>query len=153
MASLTVRTSVESFRTVEVTPSREPAEYGKGSGGVLGLNTGWATITSASLRRTSLLGVQTIKGFRSPSGRRSSQVGADTQREVWFIDRVMANMITHHSQLPSGSDTDHVWRIDNLAKVQSNLTAHNLVTLSFLSNYYHDQYAGSRPSASADHPY
>ncbi|MFZ1927614.1 MAG: carboxypeptidase-like regulatory domain-containing protein, partial [Candidatus Sulfotelmatobacter sp.] len=36
---LVVRTSVESFRSIEVAASREPAEFGKGSGGVLALNT------------------------------------------------------------------------------------------------------------------
>jgi hypothetical protein len=36
---LAVRTSVDSFRSIQVTPSREPAEFGKGSGGVLALNT------------------------------------------------------------------------------------------------------------------
>src|SRR5208282_5832057 len=42
----------------------------------------------------------------------------------------------------SGADSDHVWRMDNLAKLQSNLTTRNIVTASFLSDYYHDQYAG-----------
>ncbi len=37
--ALVVRTSVDSFRSIAVTPSREPAEFGKGSGGVLALNT------------------------------------------------------------------------------------------------------------------
>ncbi len=36
---LAARTSIESFRSIEVVPSREPAEFGKGSGGVLSLNT------------------------------------------------------------------------------------------------------------------
>ena len=36
---LAVRTSIESFRSMEVVSSREPAGFGKGSGGVLGLNT------------------------------------------------------------------------------------------------------------------
>jgi len=35
-----------------------------------------------------------------------------------------------------------VWRGDNLAKVQANLTNRNIVTASFLSNYYHDKYDG-----------
>ncbi len=37
---LLVRVSTDAFRSIEVEPSREPAEYGKASGGVLGLNTG-----------------------------------------------------------------------------------------------------------------
>jgi len=62
---------------------------------------------------------------------------------VWFIDALNGEYDnTIIRQLPSGSDTDHLWRVDNLAKLQSNLTARNIVTASFLSNYYHDQYAG-----------
>ena len=63
--------------------------------------------------------------------------------KMWFIDALDGeydNNIT--KQLPPGSDSDHIWRVDNLAKVQSNLTTRNIVTASFLSNYYHDQYAG-----------
>ncbi len=71
--------------------------------------------------------------------------------KMWFIDALDGeydNNIT--KQLPSGH-TDHVWRADNLAKLQSNLTTRNIVTLSFLSNYYHDEYAGlSVLHASAD---
>jgi len=37
---LLVRVSTDAFRSIAVEPSREPAEYGKGSGGVLSLNTG-----------------------------------------------------------------------------------------------------------------
>jgi hypothetical protein len=37
---LLVRVSTDAFRSIEVEPSREPAEYGKGSGGVLSLDTG-----------------------------------------------------------------------------------------------------------------
>ena len=37
---LLVRVSTDAFRSIKVEPSREPAEAGKGSGGVLSLNTG-----------------------------------------------------------------------------------------------------------------
>ena len=48
---LLVRVSTDAFRSIQVEPSREPAEAGKGSGGLLSLNTGigddhfrfWAT--------------------------------------------------------------------------------------------------------------
>ena len=63
--------------------------------------------------------------------------------KMWFIDALDGeydNNIT--KQLPSGADSDHVWRMNNLAKLQSNLTTRNIVTASFLSDHYHDQYAG-----------
>src|SRR6201998_3632215 len=37
---LLVRVSTDAFRSIQVEPAREPAEFGKGAGGVLRLNTG-----------------------------------------------------------------------------------------------------------------
>jgi len=37
---LLIRVSTDAFRSIQVEPSREPAEAGKGSGGLLRLNTG-----------------------------------------------------------------------------------------------------------------
>ena len=142
--ALAVRTSVDSFRSIEVTPSREPAEFGKGSGGVLALNTRMGNdhfrVTSTDFTPA----VQTIKGISIGQWTPIYTMSGPIRKgKVWFIDALDGeydNDITQ--QLPSGSDTDHVWRVDNLAKLQSNLTARHIVTLSFLSNYYHDQYDG-----------
>ncbi len=141
---LDVRTSVESFRTLEIQGSREPAEYGKGSGGVLSLNT---RMGDDHFRVTSIdfiPGIQTIKGVSIGQWTPIFTVSGPIQKgKVWFIDALDGeydnDIIT---QLPSGADNDHAWRVDNLAKVQANLTNHNLLTASFLSNYYHDQYSG-----------
>jgi carboxypeptidase family protein len=141
---LAVRTSVESFHSIAVTPSREPAEFGKGSGGVLALNTRMGAdqfhITSTDFTP----GLQDINGVSiSQWVPLVTMSGPIRKGKIWFIDSLDGeydNNIT--KQLPSGSDNDHVWRVDNLVKLQSNLTTRNIVTLSFLSNYYHDQYAG-----------
>jgi hypothetical protein len=141
---LAVRTSVDSFRSIDVTPAREPAEFGKGSGGVLGLNT---RMGDDHFRMTStdfLPGVQTIKGISIAQWTPIYTVSGPIRKgKMWFIDALDGeydnNII---KQLPSGSDRDHSWRVDNLAKMQSNLTTRNFVTVSFLSNYYHDQYDG-----------
>jgi hypothetical protein len=62
---------------------------------------------------------------------------------MWFIDALDGEFDDNADvQLPLGADRDYVWRVDNLAKVQANLTARNIVTASFLSNYYHDEYDG-----------
>jgi hypothetical protein len=141
---LAARTSVESFRSIEVTPSREQAEFGKGSGGVLALNTRMGDdhfhLTSTDFTP----GLQDIHGISiSQWVPVVTMSGPIRKGRTWFIDALDGeydNNIT--KQLPSSSDADHVWRVDNLAKLQSNLTTRNIVTVSFLSNYYHDQYAG-----------
>ena len=141
---LVVRTSVESFRSIEVAASREPAEFGKGSGGVLALNTRMGDdhfhITSTDFTP----GVQDIKGISIGQWPPIVTVSGPIKKgKAWYIDALDGeydNNIT--KQLPDGADADHVWRVDNLAKLQSNLTTRNIVTLSFLSNYYHDEYDG-----------
>jgi TonB dependent receptor len=141
---LAIRTSVDSFRSIEVTPSREPAEFGKGSGGALALNTKMGDDHLRFLSTDFIPGLQDIKGISIGQWTPIYTMSGPIRKgKMWFIDTLdgeFDNNITQ--QLPSGSDTDHVWRADNLAKLQSNLTTRHIVTASFLSNYLHDEYYG-----------
>ncbi len=142
--ALVVRTSVESFRSINLITSREPAEFGKGSGGVLGLNTRMGDnhfhLTSTDFTP----GIQTIKGVSIGQWVPIVTMSGPIRKgKMWFIDSLDGEYDnTIIKQLPSPGDADHFWRVDNLAKLQSNLTTRNIVTVSFLSNYYHDEYAG-----------
>ena len=140
---LLVRVSTDAFRSIQVEPSREPAEYGKGSGGVLKLNTGigddhyrfWATnfIPSA----------QNKHGWRFDQFLPQFAFSGPIQKgKVWFynaFDGEYDNIV--YTDLPVGADNDHVLRLGNLTKIQSNLTNRNILTMSFLVNYLHDQFA------------
>jgi hypothetical protein len=140
---LVVRTSVDSFRSIAVTPSREPAELGKGSGGVLSLNTRMGDDHFRVTSTDFIPGLQTIKGISIGQWTPIYTISGPIRKgRMWFIDALDGEYDnTIIKQLATG-DTDHTWRVDNLAKLQSNLTTRNIVTVSFLSNYYHDQYAG-----------
>jgi hypothetical protein len=140
---LVVRTSVDSFRSIDVTPSREPAEFGKGSGGVLGLNTRMGTDHFRFTSTDFIPGLQTIKGISIGQWTPIYTMSGPLRKgKMWFIDALDGEYDnTIIKQLTTG-DADHSWRVDNLAKLQSNLTTRNIVTVSFLSNYYHDQYDG-----------
>src|SRR5579863_683527 len=154
---LLVRTSIESFRSIQVTPSREPAEFGKGSGGVLALNTKMGNDHFRLTATDFTPSIQTTKGVSLDQWIPIATVSGPIRKgKAWFIDALDGeyddNLI---KQLPAGSDRDHVWRVDNLAKLQSNLTARNIVTASFLSNYYHDPNDGlsilqPQPSTATD---
>ena len=142
---LAIRSSIESFRSIEVTPSREAAEYGKGSGGVLALNTRMGDDRFRATSTDFLPGLQDVKGGISVGQWNPivTLAGPVRKGKMWFIDALsgaFSNNIVQ--QLPSGADSDHVWQVDDLAKLQSNLTSRNIVTASFLSNYYHDGFAG-----------
>ena len=141
---LVVRTSVDSFRSIAVTPSREPAEFGKGSGGVLALNTRMGDNRFRFTSTDFLPGLQTTKGISIGEWTPIYTMSGPIRKgKMWFIDALDGEYDnTIIKQLPSGSDRDHSWRVDNLARVQANITTRNIVTASFLSNYYHDEYAG-----------
>ena len=66
---LLVRVSTDAFRSIEVEPSREPAEDGKGSGGVLDLNTGIGNDQTHTIATDFIPSVQDKKGLHWTNGR------------------------------------------------------------------------------------
>ncbi len=144
---LFIRVSTDAFRSIQVEPSREPAEAGKGSAGLLSLNTGigddhfrfWAT--------------NFIPSVQNKHGWRFDQFlplltfsGPIVKRKIWFynaFDGEYDNTI--YTELPVGQDNDHILRVGNLTKLQTNVTNRNILTSSFLINHLHDQYAYLSP--------
>jgi len=146
---LLVRVSTDAFRSIQVEPSREPAEDGKGSGGVLHLNTG---IGDDHFR---FFGTDFIPSMQNKHGWRFDQFlprftfsGPLRKRKMWFYnawDGVYDNLI--YTALPVEADNDQILQLDNLFKVQANLTSRNILTASFLVNYLRDQYAFLSPQS------
>jgi TonB dependent receptor/Carboxypeptidase regulatory-like domain len=146
---LLVRVSTDAFRSIQVEPAREPAEDGKGSGGVLSLNTGigddhfrfWAT--------------DFIPSVQEKHGLRFDQIlprltfsGPLRKGKMWFynaLDGEYDNAV--YTELPVGADNDHVLRVGNLFKVQTNLTNRNILTASLLVNHLHDEYEFLSPQS------
>jgi hypothetical protein len=144
---LLVRVSTDAFRSIEVEPSREPAEYGKGSGGLLRLNTG---IGDDHLR---FAGTDFLPSLQNKHGWRFDQFlprltfsGPLRRGKMWFynaFDGEYDEII--FTELPRGHDNDPVLRIGNLTKLQTNVTNRNILTGSFLVNHLHDKYAFLSP--------
>jgi len=144
---LLVRVSTDAFRSIEVEPSREPAEYGKGSAGILGLNTGIGDDHFRILATNFIPSLQDKAGIAldqwAPRLTLSGPLGI---RKMWFFDALEGEYDnTIITQLPPNTNADHLWRAGNLAKVQANLTSRNILTTSFLFNYVNDQHAGLSP--------
>jgi hypothetical protein len=141
------RVSTDAFRSIKVEPAREPAEFGKGSGGVLSLNTG---IGDDHFR---FFGTDFIPSWQDKGGWKFDQFlprltfsGPLKKGKVWFynaLDGEYDNIV--YTELPPTSDNDYVLRIGNLTKLQANLTNRNILTTSFLADYLHDQYAYLSP--------
>jgi hypothetical protein len=146
---LLVRVSTDAFRSIQVEPSREPAKAGKGSGGLLSLNTG---IGDDHFR---FLATDFIPSIQDKHGLRFDQFlprfifsGPIEKKKIWFynaFDGEYDNLV--YTELPVGADNDHILRLGNLSKVQTNLTSRNILTTSFLVNDLHDQYAYLSPQS------
>jgi hypothetical protein len=146
---LVVHISTDAFRSIQVEPSREAAEAGKGSGGVLNLNTG---IGDDHFR---LVASNFLPSFQSKHGLRFNQFlprftfsGPLRKGRMWFynaLDAEYDNLV--YTELPRGQDNDHILRLANLSKVQTNITSRNILTTSFLLNHLHDNYAYLSPQS------
>lgn len=141
---LLVRVSTDAFRSIQVEPSREPAEDGKGSGGTLKLNTGIGDDHFRFLTSDFIPSVQNKHGWRFDQFLpRFVFSGPLEKGKAWFynaFDGEYANTI--YTELPAGHDNDHILRLGDLFKVQTNVTSRNILTASVLGNYLHDQYYG-----------
>jgi hypothetical protein len=144
---LLVRVSTDAFRSIQVEPSREPAEAGKGSGGLLSLNTGIGDDHFRFYATDFVPSLQDKHGWRFDQFLpRFTFSGPIEKHKIWFynaFDGEYDNII--YTELPVGHDNDHALRVGNLSKVQSNITGRNILTTNFLVNYLHDQYAYLSP--------
>ncbi len=146
---LLARVSTDAFRSIQVEPAREPSEFGKGSGGLLLLNTG---IGDDHFR---FFGTDFIPSFQDKGGWRFDQFlprltfsGPIHKGKLWFYDALDGEYDnTVYTELPANADNDHLVRIGNLGKLQANITSRNIVTASFLFNHLHDDYAYLSPQS------
>jgi hypothetical protein len=146
---LLVHVSADAFRSIQVEPSREPAEFGKGSAGALRLNTGIGDDHFRFFATNFIPSIQNKHGWRFYQFLpRFTTSGPILKRKIWFYNAFegeYTNLV--YTALPIDQDSDYIWRIGNLSKVQTNLTSRNILTTSFLINYLHDQYAFLSPQS------
>ncbi len=139
---LLVRVSTDAFRSIHVEPSREPAEAGKGSGGLVSLNTGIGDDHFRFSATDFIPSVQNKHGWRFDQFLPHFTFSGPLEKgKIWFynaFDGEYDNTI--YTALPVGADNDHILRFGNLTKFQTNLSSRNILTSSFLMNYVHDQY-------------
>jgi hypothetical protein len=141
---LLLHVSTDGFRSIRVEPSRYSAEFGKGSGGAILLETG---IGDDHYR---FIATDFIPSWQNKNGWTFDQVnprltlsGPVVKGKIWFFDALdgaYQNEIV--TELPVDQNEDIVTRLGNLAKVQANLTSRNILTTSFNLNEFHDQHAG-----------
>jgi hypothetical protein len=140
---LLMRVSPDALRSLDVEPTRNSAEYGKGSGGVLSLNTGIGDDHFRYSGTNFIPSVQDKKGLTFDKvDPRFTFSGPIRKGKMWFFDSPDGeydNIVI--TELPNGADSDRLWRVGNLAKVQTNLTARDILTTSFNINHLHDDHS------------
>jgi hypothetical protein len=142
--ALQLRVSTDAIRSIQTQDSRISAEYGKGSGGVLAVNTGIGDDHFFFAATNFLPSAQLKRGIAFDNVvPRITFSGPIKKGRIWFFEGVDGefdhNIVT---ELPSGHDTDNFWRAGNIAKIQVNLAPAHILTASYLFNRQHEQYSG-----------
>jgi Carboxypeptidase regulatory-like domain/TonB dependent receptor len=145
---LLIRVATDALRAVHVESSRYSAEYGKGSGGVLDLNTTTGDDHFRFLATDFIPSTQSKKGLAfNEFNPRFIFSGPVRRGRVWFFDAVdidYANTVV--PELPSGADSDLFARLGNFLKLQFNATSRDTITGGVNYNYSHDPHYGLAPN-------
>jgi hypothetical protein len=144
---LLLHVSTDAFRSIHISPSRYSAEFGKGSGGVILLETGIGDDHYRFIATDFIPSWQNKKGWKFDQfNPRLTLSGPIVKGKIWFFDALDAayqNEIV--TELPDDQNQDVITRLGNLAKVQANLASRNILTISFNLNEHHEQHAGLSP--------
>ncbi|HET9529375.1 MAG TPA: TonB-dependent receptor [Blastocatellia bacterium] len=138
------RVSTDALRSIEVLSSRYSAEYGKGSGGVIALNTGMGDDRFRFSATNFVPSVQTRKGLSLDRWTpRATFSGPLKRKRAWFYEAADAEYnLDIVNELPKGADRNRSWRVSNLTKAQVNLNQSNILTAGFLFNRFHADHLG-----------
>ena len=120
----------------------ESAEFGKGSGGVILLETGIGDDHYRFIATDFIPSWQNKKGWKFDQfNPRLTLSGPIVKGKIWFFDGLDGEY-DHviRPELPAGEDQNTIWRLGNLAKVQANVSPDDIVTASFLVNRLHDNH-------------
>jgi len=131
-----LRVSADAVRSITVEDSRNSAEFGKGSGGLLSLETGMGDDHFRFSATNFVPSFQNRRGIHIESFTpRVTFSGPIRRGKTWFYDAGDGEYdLSIVTQLPEGADQAPLWRWSNLSKVQVNPAPSNLLTTSFLIN-------------------
>jgi len=145
--ALDSRVSVDAVRSVEYSSGYLSPDAGKGSAGVVAIQTKTGDDRFRYTATNFVPGVDLRKGLRM--GRYSPRLGASgpiRRGRVWFSDNLdleLSQLVIQ--ELPKGQDTAGTWQGSNLSRIQANLTPRNILYGSVLFNYLNATNTGLGP--------
>ena len=138
------RVAPDALRLINLQTSRYSAQYGKGSGGVLQLETGTGdnNFRYSATNFTPGLKLQNGLQFENVTPRFVFS-GPIKKGKAWWFEGIEGEYDTNYvNDLPKRHNTNPLWRIDSLSKVQVNLSPSNILSGSFLINHEKDERVG-----------
>ena len=141
---LQLRFSADAIRSIDVRTSRYSAEYGPASGGVASFESSMADDHYRFSATNFVPSVQLKKGLNFDKWvPRATFSGPIAKGKAWFL--LAPEFELDHNilkDLPSGADTNTVWRGSNLLKLQYNPTRHDVLSGDLLVNFRHSTFDG-----------
>ncbi len=141
------RVSVDAVRALRVETSRYSAEFGKGSAGVMALE------TSQGDDRYRFSATNFVPSFEihdrlalSAWTPRATVSGPIVKGRAWFFNALdLQYDLNIIDQLPSDGNTNRNWHGGNLTRLQFNLSPRNIFTSGFLVNFTNSRHFGLTP--------
>lgn len=132
------RLSIEAIQSMETQSGAVSAEYGKGSAGVISVNTRTGDDRIRYSATNFIPGVENQKGLRIGSWNpRVNFSGPIRRGRVWFSDSFASQYDqTIIRELPAGQDSASSVRFNNFLHVQANLSPTNIATFGFLASVW-----------------
>lgn len=141
---LELRVSPDAVRAIHVQRSRYSAELGKGSGGVLSFETGMGDDRFRFSATNFIPSFQDRKGLHLNNWTPRLMVSGPLKRgRAWFLNAIDGEYnLDIVPELPDGQDRNRSWRVNNLAKLQVNLTPAQILNAAVLVNRFRADHAG-----------
>jgi hypothetical protein len=141
------RLSVDAIRALRIETSRYSAEYGKGSAGVMALESSQGDDRLRFSATNFFPGLGTANGLEISNWTpRVTISGPIVKGRAWFYNAsdLQYNLNTI-PQLPEGDNSSTDWIGSNLTRLQVNLTNRNILTGEFLLNFRNSANLGISP--------
>ena len=141
---LNTRISVDALRSLQLETSRYSAKHGRGSGGVLALETGMGDDRFRFSATNFIPSAQFREGFSLNAWTpRATFSGPLSKGKAWFFQAAETDYNLHIiRELPPGNNRSSSWRVGSLTKAQVNWNPANILTASFLLNRYRSGHNG-----------